>query len=70
MGQDRHTVPITCCGDGHLHLVTEDALVAGWTARTGRYRAVCGHEVAQRRWSTLLPDRHAPGVLYGPLRVG
>lgn len=46
MGRDKHTVAMTCIDDGRLHLVTEDALVAGVTAHTGRYRAVCGHEVA------------------------
>ncbi|MGH3940701.1 MAG: hypothetical protein ACRDTG_19105 [Pseudonocardiaceae bacterium] len=35
-------LPVTCCRDGHEHLVAEDAIVP---ANAGRYTAICSHPV-------------------------
>ena len=42
----RHTTVMTCAADGHDHLVADDAHAAGTAAATGRYAALCGHQVA------------------------
>lgn len=42
---DPHVVSITSLTDDQAHQVTDTELANGVTARTGRYRALCGHLV-------------------------
>jgi len=49
-----HTILLTCSADGRSHQVTDELMAAGLRARTGRYRAVCGHTVTAT--AMLTPD--------------
>jgi len=49
-----HTILLTCAEDGRCHQVTDGLMTAGLRARTGRYRAVCGHTVTAT--AMLAPD--------------
>lgn len=38
-------IPVTCAEDGQEHMVTDEQMVVGRAARTGRYMGLCGHLV-------------------------
>ncbi len=54
MSRAPHTILLTCAEDGRCHQVTDGLMTAGLRARTGRYRAVCGHTVTAT--AMLAPD--------------
>jgi hypothetical protein len=41
----RSAIPVTCAIDRRCHRVTDDALAAARAVRSGRYTALCGHQV-------------------------
>lgn len=49
-----NTISMTCVEDGRSHQVTDEQMIAGRRARTGRYLAICGYTVTAT--SMLAPD--------------
>lgn len=53
-------IPVTCAEDGQEHMVTDEQMVVGRAARTGRYMGLCGH-LARAAAMVCPPGRSCPG---------
>ncbi|MGH4008423.1 MAG: hypothetical protein ACRDTH_09780 [Pseudonocardiaceae bacterium] len=53
-------ISVTCAEDGKEHMVTDEQMVVGRAARSGRYMGLCGHLV---RAAAMVcpPGRSCPG---------